>query len=136
MMATLFDSSLWIDFLRPRSHRVLKQFIAEFFRTPNIGLAKPVIYEVLRYASDKEIPQIQAQFRTLPLLATPADLWTQAAKLGQACRRNGINAGAIDLLIAQVAIHHNAELLTFDSDFPGIASVSALSVKLLKRPAT
>ena len=44
-------------------------------------------------------------------------------------------AGSIDLLIAVVAIHHQAELVTFDSDFEQIAHVCDLQVKLLHRPA-
>jgi hypothetical protein len=35
--------------------------------------------------------------------------------------------------IAHVAIHHGAVLVTFDSDYPRIASVSALQVRLLQR---
>jgi predicted nucleic acid-binding protein len=40
----------------------------------------------------------------------------------------------MDLLIAAVAIHHGAELVTFDTDFRAIARMSTLRVKLLKRP--
>jgi predicted nucleic acid-binding protein len=39
------------------------------------------------------------------------------------------------LLIAVVALHHDAEVVTFDDDFQKIAGVSNLQVKLLKRPA-
>jgi predicted nucleic acid-binding protein len=69
------------------------------------------------------------------MLATPADLWQRAADLGRACRQAGVTAGALDLLIAAVAIHHGAELITFDTDFQKIAVVSSLQVKLLLRPA-
>jgi predicted nucleic acid-binding protein len=40
----------------------------------------------------------------------------------------------LDLLISTVAIHHGAELSTFEADFEPIASVSTLKVKLLMRP--
>ena len=93
---------------------------------PDVVLAQPVMFEMLRYASDEEAPQLEEQFRLLPLLLTPPDLWSQAAELGRSCRRSGINAGAIDLLISSVAIHHGAELITFDADFQRVASVSAL----------
>ena len=68
------------------------------------------------------------------MLPTPAALWSKAAELGQACRKGGVNAGSLDLLIATVAIHHDAELVTFDADFQIIANVSALRVKFLRRP--
>jgi predicted nucleic acid-binding protein len=38
------------------------------------------------------------------------------------------------LLIATIALHHDAEVVTFDDDFQKIASVSKLQVKFLKRP--
>ena len=133
-MPALIDSSLWIDFTRARSPRALKQFIAPYILAPEAALAEPIIYEVLRYATDQEVRAIEAQFQTMPCLQTPEDLWSWAAKLGQSCRKTGINAGALDLLIATVAIHHDAELITFDRDFEAIAGACALRVKLLQRP--
>jgi predicted nucleic acid-binding protein len=55
--------------------------------------------------------------------------------LGRRCRENGLTPGSLDLLIAAVAIHHDAELLTFDSDFEQIARVSSLRVSHLHRPS-
>jgi len=69
------------------------------------------------------------------LLATPADLWQQAIELGQACRRIGRTVLSLDLLVAAVALHHNAELVSFDADFEAIASASSLRFKLLSRSA-
>jgi predicted nucleic acid-binding protein len=41
---------------------------------------------------------------------------------------------ALDLLIAAIALHHSAEVATFDDDYQKIATVSNLHVKLLQRP--
>jgi hypothetical protein len=131
---TLLDSSLWIDFTRQRSPRALKQFIAPYILAQNAALAEPIMFEVLRFATVDEIEPIQAQFQLLPLLPTPNDLWESAAKLGQSCRGKGITAGPLDLLIAQIAVHHEAELVTFDTDFQAIAKACGLRVKLLQRP--
>lgn len=133
-MPTLIDSSVWIDFTRTRSPRSLKQFIAPFVLSPEASVAEPIVFEVLRFAGEREISHIQAQFQTLPMLDTPADLWSKSAKLGQNCRKKGIDAGAMDLLISTVAIHHDAELITFDADFERIAAIGDLRVKLLRRP--
>ena len=133
-MPTLIDSSLWVDFTRARSPRSLKQFIAQHILSAEAVLAEPVMYEVLRHATDEELRAIGAQFDTMPLLACPSDLWSAAAKLGQRCRRKGVNAGSLDLLIVAVAIHHDAELITFDRDFEAIAGATDLRVKVLQRP--
>jgi predicted nucleic acid-binding protein len=134
IVATLIDSSVWIDFTRAKSPRKLKQFISAFVLAPDVAMAEPVAFEVLRYASHEEAAQLHQQFKHLPVIPTPEDLWPAAAELGQSCRQSGIQAGAMDLLISIVALHHGAELVTFDRDFLGIADVCALRVKLLQRP--
>jgi predicted nucleic acid-binding protein len=133
-VAALIDTSLWIDFTRARSPQTLKRFIAPFLLDPESHLAEPVVFEILRHATPAENKQLRQQFQTLPLLATPGDLWTQATTLGQACRRKNITVSSLDLLITSVALHHAAEVVTFDDDFQKIAAVSNLRVKLLRRP--
>jgi predicted nucleic acid-binding protein len=134
-MPTLIDTSLWIDFTRARSPRTLKRFIAPFILDPDAHLGEPITFEMLRNATLAEARQLSQQFQTLPTLATPPLLWTEAAQLGQACRHKGITVHSLDLLIATIAIHYSATVIAFDDDFQKIASVSNLQVKLLKRPA-
>jgi predicted nucleic acid-binding protein len=133
-MPTLIDTSLWIDFTRPRSPRALKRFIAPFILHPDAHVAEPITFELLRHATAAEAKQLAAQFQTMRMLSTPSLLWSEAADLGQACRQKNIAVNSLDLLIATIAIHHGAEVVTFDDDFQKIASVSNLQVKLLKRP--
>ena len=134
-MTLLLDTSIWIDFTRARSPAALKQFIAPFVLDPAAHLAEPVRFEMLRSARPDETRQLKAQFATLPMLSTPADLWQQAIELGQACRQIGQTVLSLDLLVAAVALHHNAVLVSFDADFETIASVSALRLQRLERPA-
>ena len=134
-MTMLVDTSLWVDFTRSRSPLALKQFIAPYVLDPAAHLAEPVRFEVLRAATGQEARQLQAQFASLPLLATPENLWQQAIDLGQACRQIGRTLLSLDLLIAALALYHNAVLVTFDADFEAIASVSALRLNRLTRPA-
>jgi predicted nucleic acid-binding protein len=133
-MATLIDTSLWIDFTRTRSPRTLKRFIAPYILHPDAHLAEPIAFEILRHATVAEARQLTQQFQTLPMLATPPLLWTQAADLGQRCRRKNITVSLLDLLIAAIALHHGAEVVTFDGDFQKLAGISNLRVKLLPQP--
>src|SRR5713226_4518508 len=133
MMPTLIDTSLWIDFTRTRSPKTLKRFIAPFILDPDAHLAEPITFELLRHATPAEAKPLTQQFQTLPMLATPPLLWSQAAELGQACRQKNITVNSLDLLIATIALHHGAEVVTFDDDFQKIAGVSNLQVKLLRR---
>ena len=133
-MTLLLDTSLWIDFTRTRSPVALKQCNAPYVLDPAAHLAEPVRFEVLRAARPHEARLLEAQFDTLPMLPTPADLWQQAINLGQACRQIGRTVLSLDLLIAAVALHHNAKLVSFDADFETIAAVSALRLNRLTRP--
>jgi predicted nucleic acid-binding protein len=135
-MALLLATSLWIAFTRARTPMALKQLIAAYVLDPAAHLAEPVMFELLRFATPAEHRQLEAQFATLPVLDTPASLWHQAALLGQACRACGATVLSLDLLIAALALHHQAELVTFDRDFALIAQSSDLQVKLLRRPGT
>ena len=134
-MTLLLDTSLWIDFTRTRSSAALKQFIAPYVLDPAAHLAEPVRFEVLRSARPEEARLLEAQFATLPTLPTPPDLWQQAITLGQACRQIGRTVLSLDLLVAAVALHHNAVLVSFDADFQAIAAVSDLQLNRLTRPA-
>jgi predicted nucleic acid-binding protein len=133
-MARLVDAGLWIDFGRARSPQFLKRFVAPYIFAPDACLAEPIAFEVLRYANEEETRKLQAQFQTLPMLTTPADLWSEATTLGQRCRRHGITAGSLDFIIACVALHYDVEIVTFDADFERIATVCALRVTRLSQP--
>ncbi len=133
-MASLIDTSLWIDLTRAKSPRKLKAFVAPYVNDPEACLAEPIAFEVLRHATDAEVEKLTELFESVPLLATPADLWSQAARLGRSCRRAGVNAGSLDLVIAAVVQHHDAELVTFDADFEEIGRATGIRVNLLKRP--
>lgn len=135
-MAWLIDTNLWIDLSRSKSPRALKTYIAPFIEDARACIAEPIIFEVLRCATDAEARLLTAQFETMPLLASPDELWAQGIALGRACQRTGLTANSIDLLIAAIAIYHSAEVVTFDGDYERIATVSKLRVKLLKRPGS
>jgi predicted nucleic acid-binding protein len=132
-MARLIESSLWVDFTRRKSPAALKQLIEPWILDPTAALCEPVIFEILRHATPEERPQIEAQFSTFPVLPTPPRIWREATLLGQRCRDQGFNAGSLDLVIAAIALHHDAEVITFDADFSAISTASTLRVRLLLR---
>lgn len=133
-MARLIDSSLWVDFTRAKSPPALKSVIEPWLLDPDACLCEPVAFEILRHATPVEQKRLEAHFGTFPLLPTPAGLWRDAAALGRRCRTGGFTPGSLDLLIATLAIHHRAELVTFDADFSALATVSTLRLHLLTRP--
>lgn len=132
-MARLIECSLWVAFTRAKTTPERKAAIHRWILDPEACLCEPVAFEVLRHATPPERPRIEAQFATLPLLATPPQLWRDAARLGQKCRDHGITAGSLDLLIAALAIHHEAELVTFDTDYKATGRACHLRVTCLPK---
>jgi predicted nucleic acid-binding protein len=133
-MQLLLDSSLWIDFTRSRSPVELKQRIAPWVLDPQACLAEPVRFELLRSARPNELVQLEALLSTVHCLSTPVQLWDQAAELGRRCQGIGRTVSSLDLLVAAVAMHHQAMVVTFDADFEAIAGVSSLQIERLQRP--
>ncbi|HEY6228847.1 MAG TPA: PIN domain-containing protein [Verrucomicrobiae bacterium] len=133
-MPKLVDSSVWIDLVRPKSPKALKEFIQALIDDPEVVIAEPIIFEVLVYASEDEGRNARRTFELFDILKTPADLWIEAVHLGQRCRAEAITPGPLDTIIAALAIHHEAELVTFDSGFKRIAAVSPLKANIVVRP--
>jgi predicted nucleic acid-binding protein len=133
-MITLIDTSLWIDLTRRKSPPSLRQRIAPYLLDPSAHTADPVAFELLRHALPAEIEFLTRRLEALPRLPTPVDLWDRAAAMGRSCRQKGHTAGALDLLIATVAVAHRAVLVTLDEDFEKIGKIVGLEVKLLRRP--
>jgi predicted nucleic acid-binding protein len=89
--------------------------------------------EALAGRAQRDRARTEALMATVPVLPTPSELWSAARVLGQKCVDNGFLPPAIDLLIAQVCLHHDVPLITFDAHFQQIAEVSLLKVDLVKR---
>ncbi len=135
-MEYLIDSALWIDFSRRKSSLPLKAQILPWLARPDAITCEPVVFEVLRNATAEERPGLSARLRSLPLLPVPESLWTGATHLGQRCRDRGFTVGSFDLLIATTALHHDAEIVTFDGDYSLIAQAEPkLRLQLLTRAA-
>jgi predicted nucleic acid-binding protein len=131
---TLIDTSLWIDFTRRKSPERLKRFVAPYLFDASAHLAEPILFELLREATEQECTDLRDLLATLPVLRLPDDFWLQAAALGRRCRKAGHTAGSVDLLIATVARAHDAVLVTLDEDFTNIGKHGGIEVKLLRRP--
>ncbi len=122
-----------VDFFRPKTPPAVKSQIRPWVLRHDIALCEPVVCELLRSAAARERSVIQRHFATIPVLATPSTLWTEATTLGQRCYDAGVMIGALDLLIATVCVHYGARLVTFDEHFARIAKLSRLDASILPR---
>lgn len=92
-----------------------------------------VLQELLQgFSGPRSRDQILDRFSSVPLLVPDRDDHVGAAELRNHCRRNGVQVGTIDALLAQLCIRHDLTMLTTDQDFRHVADHSTL--KLWNRP--
>ena len=132
-MATVIDTSIWFDLLHPKAPRAVKLRARQIVDALDACLCEPVVFEITRAAPVNQRGRIEEYFATFPHLATPVDLWPAATRLGQRCSAAGVTPRPLDLLIAQVCLHHAAELATFDDDFTRIAAQCPLRLHVISR---
>ena len=120
-MTLLVDTSVWSLALR-RDQQVeilevelLKRALLAGDTVVTTGI---VIQELLQgFVGPKDRTRIIERFQALPLLNPDRHTHIAAAELRNRCRRNGVQLGTIDALLAQLCIEHELSLLTTDKDF-------------------
>jgi predicted nucleic acid-binding protein len=132
-MATVVDSSIWVDCLRKGSSAALLRQTKAIIMAHDRYLCEPIVFELLRAIPRRDRVRTEALIATVPTLTTPSELWRAAQLLGQKCIDNGFLPPSIDLLIAQVCLFHDVPIVTFDIHFQQIGEVSSLRVNFLER---
>jgi len=88
-----------------------------------------VLQELLQgFSGPKSRDQILNRFSSVPLLVPDRDDHVRAAELRNDCRRNGVQVGTIDALLAQLCIRHDLTMLTTDKDLRRVADHAALKL--------
>ena len=120
-MSLFVDTSAWSLALRRdaqsahASVAVLRRALLDGDTIVTTGI---VIQELLQgFNGAKDQTRIIERLQVLPLLNPSRDTHIQAAMLRNTCRRNGVQIGTIDALIAQLCIEHDLSLVTADNDF-------------------
>lgn len=123
--AVLVDSSFYIDRLRKRIDP-----LEELASAPpewDITTCGVVIMEVCRGLRHlKERRRFEEAFSVMAFVPTSNKLWQKAADLAWTLDRQGQTMQVTDLLIATHALHVDAAVLTFDSDFENVPSLEVL----------
>lgn len=124
-MSLFVDTSAWSLALRRDTQSehaavaILRRALLDGNTIVTTGI---VIQELLQgFNGAKDQARIIDRLQVLPLLNPARETHIQAAMLRNACRRNGVQIGTIDALIAQLCIEHDLALLTADNDFVNAA---------------
>ena len=77
-----------------------------------------VLQELLQgFRGPKARDAIVDRFASLPLLMPDRTDHVEAAESRNDCRRNGVQVGTIDALLAQLCVRHDLVMLSTDRDF-------------------
>jgi len=131
-MGLLVDTSVWSTALRRDAPAPVPE-VTELKRALEAGdtlyVTGLILQELLQgLTKPKAHRQIIDHFKALPLLVPDREDHIQAAALRSKCRGRGLQAGAIDALLAQLCIRHRLTMLSTDHDFRHISKVVRLSV--------
>jgi len=126
------DTSVWSLALRrdrPQSTPETTRLRTALEQGDDIYSTGIVLQELLQgFTGPKSRDLILSHFAALPFLVPDHDDHLAAADLHTACRRRGIQAGTIDVLLAALCMRHDLTMLSSDADFKRIATVRSLSV--------
>jgi len=118
----LIDSSLWIDYFRPRGSSAIKHRVRLILQQDQALICGIVLVEVLRGArNENEYSILRESLASLPQIPFDDEVFQRAAHWGFQLDRKGKIASTTDLLIAAAA-YEKASLLHNDIDYEMIAS--------------
>ena len=124
-MTLLVDTSVWSLALRRDRPDDLPEVrkLAEALRGGDtVGTIGLVLQELLQgFHGARDAEQIVERFAALPIVVPDRADHIAAAALRTACRRDGIQIGTIDALLATLCVRHDLVLLTTDQDFERLA---------------
>lgn len=132
-MNLVVDTSVWSLVLRrplvDENNPYVRAFRAHIEADDGIFLTGNILQELLDgLRRKKDVDRMVRLLDPFPLMPLERGTYSAAAALRQRCRSKGIQAGAIDCLIAAACIEHGYPLLTADRDFLYIAKHSELVV--------
>ena len=128
------DTTVWADWFNgaqtPEVDRLDQALAAQ-----EAGLTPLILTEVLQgFRADADLDRARKLLARLPVLELDVDGHVAAARLVRLMRCRGIIVrGAVDCVVAQTCIVADAELLTNDRDFTGIARHAPLRLCAIKR---
>jgi predicted nucleic acid-binding protein len=125
-MATIVDTSIWIDYFRGGNNSEELDFLIDenLIAINDLILAELVPY--LKIRNQQKIISLLYNIKTLDLLIN----WGQIIEFQLKCLRSGLNGTGIpDLIIAQNAKQNLCEIYSLDNHFKLMEDILELQVR-------
>jgi len=123
------DTSVWIDFFRGRQPVAAK--LSDLLDKYEVALPVPVRIEILSGAGRVEQVRLGRLLSALPLLYPTDTSWRRMEGWVMKSAAAGQRFGIGDLLVAAVAVDHDAAIWSLDSDFKRLEQLGFVSLAVL-----
>ncbi len=126
-MQVLVDSSIWIDYFKDgrRSEKLDYLIDENIVVTNDLILAELIPF--LRIRNQRKIVRLMETIRKLSMDI----VWDEIIEYQYMCLKKGVNGiGLPDLVIAQNAKQHHAEIYTLDSHFAMMKNILELELTI------
>ena len=123
------DTTVWIEFFNdPESEE--KQIIDLLIDEDELALVGPVLAELLQGCrTPGEVDTILDHISALPFLEMNFSAWRRAGEVSSNLRRKGTTLPLMDVIIAALALEHDAEIFTTDPHFQKIPGLKLHHLK-------
>ena len=119
----MLDTSVWIDAFRGKTPHIVAVTQA-LLKDDRILICGPVLFEIKRGLRPANRRKIAPLFDALIRLPVDETVWDNAGDLDASLRKKGITIPPMDVIIAQVCLHHKVSLFTLDEHFHSIPDLN------------
>lgn len=120
--SVLLDTSVWIDAFQGKTPDIVA-VVQGLLNDDRILTCGPVIFEIKRGLRPPERKKILPLFSALIRLSVDEAVWDAAGDLDASLRKKGITIPPMDVIIAQICLHHKVFLFTLDEHFRSVSGL-------------
>lgn len=126
-MQVLVDSSVWIDYFKDGGRSEILDYLIDENIVVTNDLILAELIPFLRMRNQRKVVRL---LETLKKLSMDI-IWDEIIEYQYRCLKNGVNGiGLPDLVIAQNAKQHHAEIYTLDNHFAMMKNVLELELSI------
>lgn len=119
----IVDTPIWIEYLRGNSS--FEKTIEDGLIRGRIYVTGPIVAELLQgVKNEKELQMLSKHIDAIPYLECGEEAWRKAGLLSFSLMKVGKTLPLTDILIAAVAMQHEASIFTLDGHFERIPEIS------------